>query len=804
MEQPFEKGGVDDVIFEQPEDEQSILRESSFRDYSGVRGKNLFEDDNQEKEKKTILEEKISQEIKNKGNNSQISELIQSKDISEIEKSLHKSIIETQKESEFLTVRKFPSYDLSEYDTISQDKKVLDKVEQIEKYFLGKPLTNNIINKKRKVGPLLPLHTLIEGAFLYKSDDKRKMNSKYQRLKNKICNYRTVYGDGNCYYRAVMFRYIELLILNKKSDFLKLLIIDISKSFQTEELQNRLSFCKGKEKLEIDTKRIIEVMIVILKLVENNKIVEAHSVFYNSLTMSECFDLSLILYFRYLLYDYIKQNEKKLYSSQFPVILGNLLPSNYEKDGVFDYKSFYENYLLKMFIPAEKIIIYLTPYVLGINLNVILFDDNEDQILKEFNFVGEDMLQIAEKIYVINIKRHYEIIFDYLDNKNFNYVYRFYRNDIKNYFITIDPHLFKICQLIKQLKDNQNTVNPDKQKYIKKESENGSGKDRNENKLFTPKNDRNNITEIHNPHDQKDPLFQQVIDHNNITYQGNGQYFNRTPTKSPFMPSPEQESFLKEHELCVYCFLEVKEPRKTLKNICNKCLLEQTVIQSKEYYINYLKSMREKINQATKDDLKKNFENIICINFDDNKYTIAEIIQEYNYKKDLNKTEEQQFLSINDLLPNIKKNICLYCYKNTNDNTQFKIPCGCNFCCKEHICEFFKNIVGNKLTYNYKCLCTDVFKHNDIFQLCRILYDNELYSKKERFITHLENIFKMVCCKCGYSNRINLIHISVNEDFFHNFIHSICDTCKNSTNGYILNNCLICNKNHKYICLGYL
>ena len=52
MEQPFENGGVDDVIFEQTEDEQSILRESSFRDYSGVRGKNLFEDDNQEKEKK--------------------------------------------------------------------------------------------------------------------------------------------------------------------------------------------------------------------------------------------------------------------------------------------------------------------------------------------------------------------------------------------------------------------------------------------------------------------------------------------------------------------------------------------------------------------------------------------------------------------------------------------------------------------------------------------------------------------------------------------------------------------------------
>jgi hypothetical protein len=139
------------------------------------------------------------------------------------------------------------------------------------------------------------------------------MISKYERLKEKICNYRTVCGDGNCYYRAVMFRYIELLILNKKCDYFKLLIIDIYKSFQEKEIQKRLVI--GKE--AISPNRITEIMLFISTLLENNKIVEAHQVFYKCLIYSKSFDFSLILYFRYLLYIYIKKMKTNYIQKHF-------------------------------------------------------------------------------------------------------------------------------------------------------------------------------------------------------------------------------------------------------------------------------------------------------------------------------------------------------------------------------------------------------------------------------------------------------------------------------------------------------
>jgi hypothetical protein len=40
----------------------------------------------------------------------------------------------------------------------------------------------------------------------------------------------------------------------------------------------------------------------------------------------------MIFYFRYLLYEYIKLNGYKLYSKEFSVKIGNLLPSEYETE----------------------------------------------------------------------------------------------------------------------------------------------------------------------------------------------------------------------------------------------------------------------------------------------------------------------------------------------------------------------------------------------------------------------------------------------------------------------------------------
>ena len=52
---------------------------------------------------------------------------------------------------------------------------------------------------------------------------------------------RTIFGDGNCFFRAAMFRYIELLILYRRIDILKSITVDIYKSFSSKEIKKRLS-----------------------------------------------------------------------------------------------------------------------------------------------------------------------------------------------------------------------------------------------------------------------------------------------------------------------------------------------------------------------------------------------------------------------------------------------------------------------------------------------------------------------------------------------------------------------------------
>ena len=423
---------------------------------SSINNQELFKEEKDYLKRKntnneTVLDKKIKNEIKNKNIKNISSSFIQPHQISTIEKPLKKSILSTNQKNEFLSVRLFPIYDEKQYNSIRA--KVFNKYYTIFQNLIARKLKVNI---DAKIGPLLLLTSLIENSYLNNHQYINIMNEKYQRLKNYICNYRTIFGDGNCYYRAVMFRYIELLILNRKSQHLRSLIIDIRKSFESDEIKKRL--CIGKENIDPDL--IIVVMLIILDYIEKNKILDAHIAFYKALSLSKEFDLSLILYFRYILYNYIKNNEKKMYLENFPILIGNLLPSQYENDGKFDYNSFYEKYLLKMFVYAEKIIIYLTPFVLGLNLDVVLFDDNEDEILKHFKFVGKDELKIKDTIFIINKKGHYEIVYSYQDVKNYNYIYKYYRQEIKPKYIKIDPALNNIYMNIKNSKDGANITNP--------------------------------------------------------------------------------------------------------------------------------------------------------------------------------------------------------------------------------------------------------------------------------------------------------------------------------------------------------
>ena len=878
----------------------------------------------------TVLEQKVNKKIKKQGTISRVSSFLQPEEISILEKSLNIAIVDNnninKKENEYLSLRDISSYNINEYEDIR--KMVSKNLYYITTFLFEKPGTFNIYHKSKAVGPLLPLTTLIESAYGYKPEYQTIMQQKYERMKNYICNYRTIYGDGNCYYRAVMFRYIELLILNKKAEFLKLLIIDIYKSFKNEEITKRLFY--GKQ--AIDPNIISQIMIIILELVENNEIIKAHHIFYKALLYSKYFDLSLILYFRFILYDYIKKNEKKLYLENFPVLIGNLLPSNYEKDGIFDFNSFYIDYLLKQYVPAEKIIIYLTPFVLGINLDIILFDDNEDEILKHFKFVGEDILKIKQTIYVIHKMGHYENVFDFKDNKEFNDIYCFYRNDMPKHFINLDPKLIDIYSKIKNCKKventanqnnnqnqlnndlsnqkneiNNNTTNDQKKKNDDSFQEsvntnnnisnNKNNKKTNDNLDNHPNKENNNALNEHNQnkrnnkdnnvddcvHNQNEKYLidNKINDHthnkkkinnidnnkiikdkginkNNCLYNidNNVEYNeivenidllnnkipkikvtkltsddklkknefaldNNTQNLSNFQTTLNNNIYVKNvmqdmdykydikienqnnqginnyiNNKCMRCGSSIfNEQNRSLKNICKKCIKFEIINQSKQYYVNYLVSMFPNINRATIDDFNNYFINKIIINVFGHNFNIYQIIEEYIFNSNI-----QSNKILKNLVEYLKNHICLYCYKDINIEN-FKIPCGCNFCSRDDLENFFKYIVSFQLTYKFKCSCAYEYKPKQVLELCVFLYSNKIYGNNQNLINHLESIFKPICCKCGCigNNQNKLYQISVSENFPFNYIHSICTFCINLNDTTKIADCIICNKKHQYI-----
>ena len=244
-----------------------------------------------------------------------------------------------------------------------------------------------------------------------------------------------------------MFRYLEILILNEKIDDLRNVINDVVNSFKSEELKKRRIINNSDVKPELTFK----ILILIESLLNSKQKEKAHEILVKSFSTCRKFDYAIILYFRYILYDYIKKNENKVYLKSFPIKIGNLLPSQYEtNEGEFLFDSFYEYYLLKFYTFAEKIIIYLTPLVLGIELNIIIFEDNDDEIVKKFKWEGNSNLDVNDVISLVISKNHYEIIYNLKDNEQYKNIFVNYENNQKSVIIA------NIDKLLKEINESKN------------------------------------------------------------------------------------------------------------------------------------------------------------------------------------------------------------------------------------------------------------------------------------------------------------------------------------------------------------
>ena len=242
------------------------------------------------------------------------------------------SIIKGQNENkninkdDFLQVRKIKKISSTDFEKLRNEIIGSENLELLYEDIINYDyLTLNEIDFSANVGCMLPFAFLVENLFNNDAITIEEMNYRYELFKKYIYNYRPIKGDGNCFYRAVIFRYLEIVILNRQIDLIKNIIYEMNESFKSNEIRSRMRI---RYDFVLNQRLVLQIMMIILNLLEEDKVIEAHYFFVKSMVVEDSFDYGLILYFRYIFYLYIKQNENKTYLENFAIKIGNLLPSN--------------------------------------------------------------------------------------------------------------------------------------------------------------------------------------------------------------------------------------------------------------------------------------------------------------------------------------------------------------------------------------------------------------------------------------------------------------------------------------------
>ena len=311
---------------------------------------------------------------------------------------------------------------------------------------LKQKIENSSFNDKI-IGEFNTLGHLVEKFYGYKPERHNIMVKKYKLFTQDIFKHRTIYGDGNCFYRSVIFSYLEQIILFKELNAIKNFIFDVKAFLCSSQVQEILQ--KLDETPKLDTKLILRILVLFYLGVKNNKIKDTYSLLVKAFNNMTLFDQGLIMYLRFCIFRYIKENENKLYSKEFEIKLGNLLPEQFEtKSGKFLFNDFYYKFLLKPGKLAEKIIIYITPYVLCTKLEVVMFE-MEENWRKSFDFVGEKNTVKNLNTVIIYLPGHYELIY------TTEFYQRFY-NVFKNY--SDFSYINQVMTEIKEEKKKSNQI----------------------------------------------------------------------------------------------------------------------------------------------------------------------------------------------------------------------------------------------------------------------------------------------------------------------------------------------------------
>ena len=162
----------------------------------------------------------------------------------------------------------------------------------------------------------------------------------------------------------------------------------------------------------------------------DNYIEKAIHLFMKTYNMDMNFDLLLILNLKFVIYKYLKLNEKRMYSKEKKIKIGEFLPEEFTKKGKYNFKEFYETNLLPLSKNVDDIAISVIPFIFKRNLYIYSFENKK--IINKYYYADSKENKESFPIRLVNLNGSYNIIYDRPYYSQFLKIFSLYSNIPKN------------------------------------------------------------------------------------------------------------------------------------------------------------------------------------------------------------------------------------------------------------------------------------------------------------------------------------------------------------------------------------
>ena len=273
---------------------------------------------------------------------------------------------------------------------ILNQNKIKELEEDIKNINLDDIFEKNISLRKNEfnIGTLNSLDDLIEDIYHLKPFDEENRNSDKINLIQYIFKYRKIKKDGNDFYRGIIFFFLENVILKNNKMLMKefLILFNEKMSENNPKIRDKDYIKENIKKINKD--EIMGMLHIIIGAMEKKEIKDIYNelsdykILLKVFLKSESFNYGIIFFTRYLIYEYISENENKHIYKEVNFEKRKLLPEGEEQLNI-SFQEYYKR-LMDMDKTNENIDFFMIPYIFKCNLNLVIYNnyDEENKIKK--------------------------------------------------------------------------------------------------------------------------------------------------------------------------------------------------------------------------------------------------------------------------------------------------------------------------------------------------------------------------------------------------------------------------------------